>query len=210
MDSRFFMSMLALLFCCGVTTQVAAETKDVTEGKSDAQKSEISKKPEKTTTKIGFVNVGQLLGAAPQAQESKEILEKEFADRDKNLVEKQNNIIEKEKQYQKDLAILSETQRSKREREIISLKRDFKRLKEEFEEDLALRKNEELRKLQKIVAVTIDKVAAEGSYDLIVNEGVIYASKNIDISLLILEELKKQAKPAKTDSKKTDAKDKKK
>lgn len=204
MNNRLFANFLALIFTTGLTAQAFAET---TEESLAKLKSELSaaktewQKKDKTITKIGFVNVGQLLGAAPQAQDSKTILEKEFSTRDKELLAKQNAIIEKEKSYQKDLAILSEAQRAKRERDIISLKRNFKRLKEEFEEDLALRKNEELRKLQKIVALTIDKVAKAGQFDLIVNEGVIYAGKNIDISLLILEELKKSKKTKKKDSK---------
>jgi|GEM_PF-168179 len=205
MGHKSFIKLLAVFYVLVFGGKLWAENKSVSVKKFDAQLKSVQQKLkqiDKNTTKIGFVNVGQLLGAAPQAQDSKKILEKEFAARDKELLKKQKNIIEKEKQYQKDVVILSESQRSKRERKIISLKRDFKRLQEEFKEDLALRKNEELRKLQKIVAQTIDKVAAKGNFDLIVNEGVVYASKSIDISLLILEELKKQAKATAKEKKK--------
>ncbi len=213
MNNRFFASFLTLIIMVSLSAQVFSETtaEELTKLKAEIStlKTELQKL-DKGISKIGFVNVGQLLGVAPQAQESKGILEKEFASRDKELVAKQNVIIEKEKAYQKDLAILSEAERAKRELKLISLKRNFKRLKEEFEEDLALRKNEELRKLQKIVALAIDKVAKAGEFDLIVNEGVIYAGKNIDISLLVLEELKKTVKAKNKKAKKKDAKSKKK
>ena len=66
-------------------------------------------------------------------------------------------------------------------------------MQNEFNEDLSLRKNEELRSLQKTVAEAIDKVAREGGYDLIANEGVVFASQKIDVSEVVLTILKARA-----------------
>lgn len=140
-------------------------------------------------TKIGFVNVVGLLSVAPQAETSRKLLEKEFFKRDKVMVALQEKIVKADKKYKEDAAILGEDERGKRERAILLMQRDLKRLQSEFNEDLSLRKNEELRLLQKTVAEAIDKVAKENKYDLIVNEGVVFASKDIDVSKKVLTQL---------------------
>lgn len=88
---------------------------------------------------------------------------------------------------------MSDSERNKLEREIRSLKRDLKRSRDEFREDLNIRRNEELAKLQKLVVETIRAIAQEGGFDLVVTDGVLYASDRIDITAMVLEKLKKDS-----------------
>ena len=90
----------------------------------------------------------------------------------------------------KNTAIMSESVRNKNERKVVSLKRDIKRGKEEFNEDLNIRRNEELTKLQKQVYETIVAVAKEKNYDVILGDSVLYASKRVDLTEQVLEKLK--------------------
>ena len=139
---------------------------------------------------IAFVNQQKLLEKAPQAESARNQLQKEFAPRDKNLVSLQKKIQDMTIKLQNDAAVMSSTSINKLKREISSHRRDLERDKEAFREDLTLRQNEELVKLQQVVSKAIAKVAEEKKYDLIVSDGVIYASKRIDITEVILEELK--------------------
>ena len=52
-------------------------------------------------------------------------------------------------------------------------------------------KNEEIGKLQKLVSETMRTLAKEKKYDIILNESVIYASKQVDITTNVLERLQK-------------------
>ncbi|MFK5894450.1 MAG: OmpH family outer membrane protein [Pseudomonadota bacterium] len=144
--------------------------------------------------KIAFVNQQVLLEKAPQAEAARNKLQKEFAKRDKALVKLQKNIKANEKKLQKDAAVISNTALSKLKRKITLLRRDLERDKEAFREDLSIRQNEELVKLQKVVLQAITKVAQKEKYDLIVSDGVIYASKRIDVTNKILNELQKKYK----------------
>ena len=74
----------------------------------------------------------------------------------------------------------------------MSDQRDIKRLQDEYSEDLSIRRNEELRKLEKEIAKTITDIAKKEKYDLIVFQGVIYASEKVDITNKVLESLKSQ------------------
>ncbi len=142
--------------------------------------------------KIAFVNQARLLQKAPQAESARNKLQKEFAKRDSALVSLQKNIQKKTEKLQKDAAILSEAELNKLKRSITLLRRDLERDKVAFKEDLSLRQNEELVKLQKSVLKSIQTIAQNEKYDLIISDGVIYASKQIDITDKILSQLKEQ------------------
>ena len=86
---------------------------------------------------------------------------------------------------------MSEQESAKLERDIITKKRDLKRKQDEFREDLNYRRNEEMVKIQKQIIQSIQQVAKDNNYDLVLSEGVLYASPKIDMSGLVIEYLKK-------------------
>ena len=151
-------------------------------------------------TRIGIVNTAKLLKEAPQAEAARKKLESEFAPRDAKIVASQKSIKDLEDKLSKDAAVMSEAARKKQEREIVSKKRDVKRSREEFTEDFNFRRNEEIGKLQKLVSETILSLAKEKQYDIILNESVIYASQQVDITSFVLKRLRemyKQGQPKK-------------
>jgi len=144
--------------------------------------------------KIGAVSAVRLLEQSPQADTARKLIEKEFAPRDKQLVAEQKKLKAMEDKLQKDGAIMSESARKNLEREYINKKRDLKRSQDEFREDFNFRRNEEFTKIQKNIVETIQEVAKENNYDIVLsNEGtVIYASPKADMSNLVIEYLQKQ------------------
>lgn len=145
-------------------------------------------------TRIGIVNTAKILKEAPQAEAARKKLESEFAPRDAKIVDLQKLIKKLEDKLAKDAAIMSDAARKTQEREIVSKKRDVKRIKEEFTEDFNFRRNEEISKLQKLVSETILALAKENKYDIILNESVIYASKQVDITVNVLNRLREMYK----------------
>ncbi|HHG90699.1 MAG TPA: OmpH family outer membrane protein [Devosia sp.] len=144
--------------------------------------------------KIGFVNVARVLQQAPQAEKAKKRLEREFAPRDKRLVAMQKELQKLEEKLARDAAVMSDSERRKLEREILAKQRELKRAREEFREDFNLRRNEELGKLQRQVFEAIKSLAKEESYDLLLTDGVVYASDKVDVTAKILKRLQDLAK----------------
>lgn len=142
--------------------------------------------------KLGAVNALRILEESPQADRARATIEQEFAPRDKKLVAQQKELKAVEDRLAKDGAIMSEAERSKLERDIIEKRRDLKREQDEFRDDFNFRRNEEFSKIQKDIIAAIQKVAVDNQYDVILSEGVIYASPKVDISNLVIEYLKKQ------------------
>ena len=141
--------------------------------------------------KIGVVAAVRVLEAAPQAEAAKKKLESEFAGKDKLLVAKQKELKALEDRAARDGDIMSETERTRLERDIIEKRRELKRDSDEFREDVNFRRNEEFAKIQKQIVEAIQTIAAEQKYDLVLGEGVIFASKAVDITDMVIERLKK-------------------
>ena len=140
--------------------------------------------------KLGFVDTAYVLKKAPQADVARKKLEKEFAPREGKIVAMQKQLKKIEEHVSKNTAVMSDTERKKNEREILSLKRDIKRAKEEFSEDLNLRRNDELGKLQKVVFDAIVRVAKKENFDLILGDSVLFANKRVNVTKVVLQQLK--------------------
>ena len=140
--------------------------------------------------KIGFVSIGKILNSAPQAEAASKRLEKEFAPRQKALVEAQKSLRKLEEKLNKDGAAMSESQRRNLEGDIRNQMRELNRTNGELREDFNMRRNEELGKFQKQVLEIINSVAKEEGFDLVVNDGAtLYVSPQVDVTDKVLSRL---------------------
>ena len=139
--------------------------------------------------KIGFVNIPAVLEKAPQAEKAKKRLEQEFSPRDKQLVAQQKEIQNMDEKMTKDAAVMGESARVNLEKEILNKKRDAKRAQQEFSEDFNVRRNEELGKLQRRIVEAIREIAKDQNFDLLLTDGVIYASDKIDVTSQVQQKL---------------------
>lgn len=143
--------------------------------------------------KVGVVNAAKVMEDAPQAEAARKRLEQEFAPRDKKLVAAQKAIRQLEEKLERDGSIMSDRERMKVERDLGAQRRDIRREQEAFREDFNMRRNEELGKLQRQVSEVIVKLAREKGFDLILTDGVLYASDKVDITELVLKRLQSGA-----------------
>jgi len=148
--------------------------------------------------KIGFVNTSRVLKEAPQARRVEERLKAEFGPREAQLKEKRQEILAIEEQLKTFDQASSATTRRKLERQIRLKVNQLKFFEQEFREDQNLRRNEEIRELQQVIARVLEQLGDSGKYDLILTEGVSYVSGQIDITAEIVEMLKLQSESTDT------------
>lgn len=136
--------------------------------------------------KIGVVNVPVLMEQAPQAKVAMDALQEEFAPRQRNILAKQKELEDLNTKVQRDLAVMGETERRNAEMELRDLQRDVQRMQNEFREDLNLRRNEELGNLQRSLLKEVQDYAETEGFDLVVGDGVLYASSAVNITESVL------------------------
>ncbi|MFP4639127.1 MAG: OmpH family outer membrane protein [Guyparkeria sp.] len=139
--------------------------------------------------KIGFVNSSVLLEQAPQAERAKQQLEEEFSSREEELRRMREEVQGLENRLNRDGVTMSEGDRGNIERELNRKLRDLQREQNNFRDDLNLRKNEELGKLQRLVLDAIRAVARDKGYDLVLSEGVVYSADRVEITDEVLDRL---------------------
>jgi len=144
--------------------------------------------------KIGFVDTSTVMREAPQADSARKKLQSLFAPREKSIAKNEGKLKKLEKSFSKNAAFLSREDKVQKERAIFILQRDIKRAKQEFNEDLNIKRNDELNKLQKMVFKTIVAYAKKNNYDAIFGESVLFANKRVDVTAEVLKLLRKQYK----------------
>lgn len=136
--------------------------------------------------KIGVVNVTALMEQAPQAKAAMDALQEEFAPRQRTILAKQKELEDLSEKANRDAAVMGETERRNMEKDLRDLQRDVARMQNEFREDLNLRRNEELGNLQRSLLKEVQDYAESADFDLVVGDGVLYASSAVNITEVVL------------------------
>src|SRR5262245_28845008 len=139
--------------------------------------------------KIAVVNVPRLLEEAPQAKRAMQALQDEFAPRQREIVAQQKDLKAREEKLQRDGAVMAENERRTAEKDLRDGQRELARKQNEYVEDLNLRRNEELGKLQRSLLQEVQAYARSSSYDLVVGDGVLYVNESMDITPQVLSAL---------------------
>jgi outer membrane protein len=136
--------------------------------------------------KIGVVSLPALIERAPQTKIAMDALQEEFAPRQREFLAKQKEFEELSAKAQKDFAVMGETERRNAEKDLRDLQREVSRLQNEFREDLNLRQNEEYGVLQRSMLKEVQDYAQAQGFDLIVGDGVLFASNEVNITEQVL------------------------
>jgi outer membrane protein len=144
--------------------------------------------------KIAVVNVPKLLEEAPQAKAAMQALQDEFAPRQRAIVAQQKDLKTKEEKLQRDGAVMAENERRNAEKDLREGQRELARKQNEYVEDLNLRRNEELGKMQRSLLQEVQTFARAANYDIVVGDGVLYVNDSMDITAQVLGALQSRYK----------------
>ena len=141
--------------------------------------------------KIGYVNSDKVLRDALPAKAAQAKLEAEFSKREKDLTDIAARLKAASDKLDKDAPTLGETERNRRQRELVDQDRELQRKRREFQEDLNQRKNEELGAVVERTNRVIKQIFETEKYDLILQEAVFWSPK-VDITDKVIKALNAQ------------------
>ena len=139
--------------------------------------------------KIGVVNYAKLMQESPQAKAAQDALRGEFAGKQKDLQTQQQSLKTKEESLQRDSATMSADQRTAAERDLRDGNRELQLKVQQYQDDFNARQNEELSKLQKTLVEDVQTFAQAQKFDLVLADGVIFASPVLDVTPQVLTAL---------------------
>jgi outer membrane protein len=147
-----------------------------------------------TALKIAVVNVPRLLEEAPQAKAAMQALQDEFSPRQREMAAQQKDLKAKEEKLNRDGAVMAENERRTFEKDLREGQRDLARRQNEYVEDLNVRRNEELGKLQRSLLQEVQTFARSSGFDLVVGDGVLFVNESLDVTPQVLSALQARAK----------------
>jgi outer membrane protein len=143
--------------------------------------------------KLGYVNSERVLRDSAPAKAAQAKLEAEFGRRERELNDIRNRLKAAADKFEKDTPTLPESEKTRRQRELVDQERDLQRKQREFQEDLNQRKNEELAAVVERANRVIRQIFETEKYDAILQE-VVFAGPRVDITDKVIRALNAPAK----------------
>lgn len=160
---------------------------------NNSSKKSTASNSETKSIRIGFVDPRKIMETAPQAESALIEMEKTFEGRRKEIISMRESIKAIEQELASSPPNFDDTDLSiiitNKKIELRDLRREYVRKQDELKEDINLRRNDELARLQTIVRQTIHEIAEEQKYDLILEQAVFVADQ-VDITNLVIDNLK--------------------
>ena len=144
--------------------------------------------------KIGYVNSERVLREATPAKAAQTKLEAEFGKREKESNDAATRLKAAGDKLEKDSPTLADSERARRQRDLVEQDRDLQRKRREFQEDLNQRRNEELATVVERANRAIKQIFDSEKFDVILQE-VIFASGRVDITDKVIRILNAPAGP---------------
>jgi len=142
---------------------------------------------EAQSLRIGYVDMKQVLDNAPQVLAGRARLDQEFRARNDAIEMDEMRAGALEARLQQ--GDVSADNRVQMERDLRELQRSITRRQEDLRDELSFRRTEEVQRLEEEINIAVQEIAQRNGFDLILSSPVVYASPELDITDLILEQL---------------------
>lgn len=136
---------------------------------------------------IGYVDMKRVLDNAPQVLAGRAQLDQEFRARNDAIELDESRLAMMESQLAQ--ADMTSDDYRRLERDALELRRNVERRKEDLRDELSFRRTEEVQRLEEQINLAVQEIAERNGFDLIVSSPVVYASPDLDITDLILDQL---------------------
>lgn len=143
--------------------------------------------------KVAVIDTNYIMAKSPEREAVRETLNKEFDGRKSQLERELKKLEDDRTEYVNNAKTMSESQRTKTERELKKRASDFKLKEEAYKEDFQRRSQEEMRKAGQNLQQAVEKVAKQGGYDMLLDRRAVpYMGPSVkDVSEQVLQELAK-------------------
>ena len=139
---------------------------------------------------LAYVDATRLLKDAPQVQQIKQKIRKEFEARALRLEQTRKQITLLEARLTTDAGHLSEEEKRRLKSDINNRRLKLKNTRDELEQDKQLRFREEEEHFSRIIGEVIQQMAQDERLDLVLRDGVMWVSPRIDMTERVLERLR--------------------
>ncbi len=138
---------------------------------------------------IAVINMQKLLTQAPQVEAINLKLSQRFSEPKTELENMAKSIQKLEKEIKRNELMMTESKLKKSKENLISKIQEYRAREAQLGQELKTVQQQELSVFKGVIAGVLQDVAKDGDYDLILNDGVMFAKPEFDITDKILSRL---------------------
>ncbi len=142
------------------------------------------------STKIGYINIDNVVSTSPQFIEANQMALEEFKPQEEKLLALRKALEVELEAFGKKRDSLSKEEIQAEFKRISALERNLKQKVVALQDELKLKNVEELQKIEDLINQIIKEVAKEQAFDLILYQEAAYVNEKINITSLISEKLR--------------------
>ncbi|MCS7012105.1 MAG: OmpH family outer membrane protein [Chloroherpetonaceae bacterium] len=145
--------------------------------------------------RVGFVEVEKVIAELPEAKSIKEKLEKEQQQAMKELEKKQKDLKDAFDEYERKKTMMRAEEQKKKEEELQAQLAQYRQLEQAKSAALQQKQAELLKPVEEKIAKTIEKVAQQQGYTLVISKGgianpVLYGDKSVNLTYKVIDAIK--------------------
>lgn len=144
-------------------------------------------------TRVAVVNISKLVTESPQAATARQKMDQEFSARRKKLEGLQDKMVADMEKAKKDAAVMSEAQKKTTQEDFAKRQREFAQQQGEYNAEVARREQQELEGLRKTILEVVAEIARQSKYDVVIGDGVVFASDAVNITDKVLTAMRSKA-----------------
>lgn len=142
--------------------------------------------------KVGVVNIARIISEAPQAKTARAAMDAAFSARRKSLEAEQTKLREDAERIKRDADVVSEDESKRMREDWLKRQREHTQKMAQYNQDVQAKEKAELQKLRDSIVTIVEGVAKERGFDLVLSDGVVYASDPVNLTDIVLAKLKTQ------------------
>ena len=142
--------------------------------------------------KIGVVDVQGIFQALPQAAVIQQKITEEFKDEMEVIQRLEKDLQYYMEKHKRDTVTMSTQELKALEDKIVRMREDYAAKAQPLRQDMQRRATEERNKVLGLIKKTIDRIAAEEKYDIILNAGAVtFITDKRDLTQKVIDEVSK-------------------
>jgi outer membrane protein len=145
-------------------------------------------------TKIGVLNMQELLQKMPQMKKINDSMKKQFGDREAKIIAAQNDLKKGAEDYRKNSAVMSEKDKQEAQQKLIKQEQELQTAQASFQKDFVAEQNKEVSALLDKIKSVVKNIAVRDQYNLIlVGAAVGYSDNTLDVTDAVFNEIQKKS-----------------
>ena len=145
--------------------------------------------------KVGIVDMQEIYKQIPQMAKVEQTLQAEFAERRQEIEKLQGDIRFEAEKFKRESTTMSQAQKDALREKVEGMQKNLAEKGRPLEQEIKMRQNQELAKVQKLIIDAIQTVAKDGKFDEVkVKDTTVYFNPKTvsDLSEKVVEKVSKQ------------------